>query len=181
MPGLLMTTSQASRAANPPAAVARTSLPPDDWARLAGPSAGGEAGWSSTSAGSMPIDWRRCRLAVPSTPSPQMPTLALVSADQEVRGRIALRYVVLAEGREEMGHRVIRQSGLVAEAFGQRLQHRRVFAIGCGRRVLEFSAALAGVTPAPERLVVAIDPKQVVETVLQAGVLQRLAPVEDSA
>src|ERR1700722_11855266 len=161
MPGLLITTSQASRAANPPSPVVRISVSPDD----------SVAGWSSTSTGSMPIDCRRCRLAVPSTPSPQMPTLALVSADQEVRGRIALRYVVVTEGREEMGHGVIRQSGLVEEAIGQRLQHRRVFAIGCGRRVLEFSAALAGVTPAPERLVVAIDPKQVVETVLQAGVL----------
>src|ERR1039458_5664534 len=102
MPGLLITTSQASRAANPPAPVVSTSVPLDTSVPLAGPPAGEEAGWSSTSTGSMPIDCRRRRLAVPSTPSPQMPTVALVSADQEIRGRIALRYVVVAEGREEM-------------------------------------------------------------------------------
>src|SRR5476649_516764 len=105
MPGLLMTTSQRSRVVNPPAPVANTALLPP----AAGP------GRSSTSTGSIPIDCRRRRLAAPSTPSPQMPTDALVSADQEIRGRIALRYVVVPEGREELRHRFVGQPGLVAE------------------------------------------------------------------
>ena len=84
----------------PPASVASTSSPPSVAA----------GGFDRPPApGSMPIDRRRCRLAVPSTPSPQMPTDALVSADQEIRGRIAVGYVVGSERREELGrHRVIR-------------------------------------------------------------------------
>src|SRR5271156_1628013 len=130
----------------------------------------------------MPIDCRRRRLAAPSTPSPQMPTDALVSADQEIRGRIALRYVVVPAGPEEVDHLGGgRQSGLVVEAVGQRLQYRGALTIGTDCRTEERGAALARVAHALEGLVIGVESQQVVESVLQAEIFQRLVPVEDLA
>src|ERR1700734_1781082 len=93
MPGLLITTSQRRSAANPPRAVARTSSP----------SIAGAVGASSTRIAPRPMARRRRMLACPSTPSPQTPTDASASADQEIGWRIALRNAVGALRREEGG------------------------------------------------------------------------------
>src|ERR1700722_900754 len=81
MPGLFTTTSQERRASIPPAPVARISRPSSDAA----------PGASSTSTGSRPMDRSRRMLACPSTPSPQTPTDASASADQEIGWRITIR------------------------------------------------------------------------------------------
>ncbi len=59
------------------------------------------AGLSSTRTGTRPIDSRRRRLALPSTPRPHRPTDALVSADQEIRGGIAIGDAMGSDGRKE--------------------------------------------------------------------------------
>src|ERR1700722_10583907 len=104
MPGLLTTTSQRCSAVRPPPPVARISAP----------SSAGVAGASSTSTGSRPIDRSRRMLACPSTPSPQTPTDASASADQEIGRRIAVRNVIGAPRLEEgggVGGRIVAQLG----------------------------------------------------------------------
>ena len=104
MPGLLTTTSQRCSAASPPSPVARISAP----------SSAGAAGSSSTSTGSRPMDRSRRMLACPSTPSPQTPTDASASADQEIGRRIAVRNAMGAPRLQEgggVGGRVVAQLG----------------------------------------------------------------------
>src|SRR6202044_3122427 len=91
MPGLLITTSQRRSAANPPRAVARTSSP----------SIAGAVGASSTRIAPRPMARSRRTLACPSTPSPQTPTDASASADQEIGRRIAIRDAVGAARLQE--------------------------------------------------------------------------------
>src|SRR5271166_3487926 len=104
MPGLLTTTSQRCSALRPPAPVARISAP----------SSAGAAGASSTSTGSRPIDRSRRMLACPSTPSPQTPTEASASADQEIGRRITVRNAMGAPRLQEgtgVGGRIVAQLG----------------------------------------------------------------------
>ena len=154
MPGLLITTSQAAGRSRPPRIGGQTSRPSESLAR--------GAGVSSTRTGSMPMDCRRRRLAVPSTPSPQMPTDALVSADQEIRGRIAIRNVVGSDGRQ--------RSRSPPEQIAARSWRRwpsdndsssgEPCAIGTGCRRTERGPALAHVAHALEGLVVGVEPQQ---------------------
>src|ERR1700722_4005028 len=106
MPGDLITTSQAARAARPPPEVASTGRP-------SAPPAGGR---SSTSTGSRPREMSVRRLARPSTPRPHTPTWPRASAppcwpppaparrsDQEIVGRIGIRDEMAAERAEQLG------------------------------------------------------------------------------
>src|ERR1700735_4256432 len=104
MPGLFTTTSQRSSASSPPDPVANTSSP----------SRSGVPGASSTRTASRPIDRSRRTLACPSTPSPQTPTEASASADQEIGRRIAIRNAVGPARREQrrgVGGHGVGQSG----------------------------------------------------------------------
>ena len=88
MPGLLMTTSQANKRLQS-ALVRGQDLEVTER---------GRGGLSSTRTGTSPIDSRRRRLAVPSTPRPQRPTDALMSADQEISGGIAIGDAMGSDG-----------------------------------------------------------------------------------
>src|SRR6516164_9787018 len=108
MPGVLTTTSQAASAASPPPPVARTGRPP-------GPSAGGR---SSTSTGSVPSAVSLRRLACPSRPRPQIPAWTPRRSDQQIIGRVRIRYPVLADRPEQrldggrVGGRELRGQGV---------------------------------------------------------------------
>ena len=73
------------------------------WRAPRGPSSVGADGMSSTRTGSRPMDRSRRMLACPSTPSPQTPTAASASADQEIGWRIALRNAMGAAWLQQGG------------------------------------------------------------------------------
>src|ERR1700722_3537744 len=165
MPGLLITTSQRINASSPPAPVARTSTP----------SSAGATGASSTSTASRPMECNRRTLACPSTPSPQTPTDASASADQEIGRRIAIRNSMRAPRLQQGGG----VGGREVPEFGG--QARREFGAGAVRslrRQHEGGPALVGVPDTLERLDAHAQAQQGPEALLVAPVLQGLVAGE---
>src|SRR6202050_4359547 len=161
MPGLLSTTSQLVSAASPPAAVATTSRP----SRL------GDAGASSTSTGATPRERSRRMLARPSTPSPQTPTDASASADQEIGWRIAIRdQVGAARGKD--GRRIDAAGGGRLGFAAEPLQQRRAGAVGPLRGQAQGGPALVDVAHALEWPGIGGESDQGAEARLVGGVLQ---------
>src|SRR3984957_13869035 len=166
MPGLFTTTSQERRASIPPAPVARISRPSSDAA----------PGASSTSTGSRPMDRSRRMLACPSTPSPQTPTDASASADQEIGWRITIRDVMGAarlQQRAGIGRCGVAQFG---PQSGQELCSGAVLA---PRGEDEGAPAFVDVPHAFERLGADAQAQQCPETLLVGRVLQRFVAGED--
>src|ERR1700691_168715 len=151
MPGDLITTAQAARAARPPPAVASTGRP-------SAPPAGGR---SSTSTGSRPRETSVRRLARPSTPRPHTPTWPLASppadppgcparrSDQEIVGRIGIRDEVAAERAEQLS-----RGGQLRQAVqlrGQYLEQLGAGPVGALRGEQRRSPAFTDLTHALER------------------------------
>src|SRR5580658_7455020 len=159
MPGLLITTSQRVSASSPPAPVARTSIP----------SSAGATGASSTSTALRPMDCNRRTLACPSTPSPQTPTDASASADQEIGRRITIRY--------SMGTPRLQQGGGVGGRGVPQLgaQPRHDLGVGAVRsscRQHDGGPTFVGVPDTLEGLDARAQAQQGPEALLVAGVLQ---------
>src|ERR1700733_49868 len=191
MPGDLITTSQAARAARPPPEVGSTGRP-------SAPPAGGQ---SSTSPGSRPREMSVRRLARPSTPRPHTPTWPRASAppgwpprasarrsDQEIVGRIGIRDEVVAERAEQLGRGG--QPRQAVQLRGQYLEQLAAGPVGPLRGEQRRSPALADLAHALERLAGGGGAERGTELVGQAGAVagiragtvvavQRLVPPED--
>src|ERR1700677_960663 len=166
MPGLLTTTSHRCSAARPPSPVARISAPSSD----------GAAGTSSTSTGSRPMERSRRMLACPSTPSPQTPTDASASADQEIGRRIAVRNAMGTPRLQEGGG----VGGRVVAQIGAQPHHE----IGAGAvsplcREDQGGSAFVGVPDTLERLGAVTDTEESTEPLLVGRILQGLIAGED--
>src|ERR1035438_3997442 len=102
MPGLLITTLQASKASRPPRSVVRTSKPP----RVA------SAGLSSTRTGRRPIDSRRRRLAFPDVAGKQSLQAAPIGGQDLKAAESGLSGLVVHQDREKAHRLETTETGL---------------------------------------------------------------------